>query len=422
LHGRHRKEGESLRYLRDDIWRLVLLAYPHGSAMLHQGLAVHCFVQALGEPKLMHYLGLLSPKTLFEAYDIACRDLDWRSACSSTPKEVPVGGAPTHVKKAADRRRILICFKCRQEGHVARLCSRRSRKTSHQQVTRTSILVKKRPLVCWRCQTPGHISRLCLAPSPVVRCPTEVPMVTGVPAQECSPIVPGGEDVDSVHEGSVVSVDISCQTESPVSFDFCIQTMQESPCLSDMGVQVLLVSPVSQEVSIQATVDCPLSVDTCVQTEPAGSEDVAGIKEPDGIPVDCIVSSESSPAATGEETVDVAQDALVDVGGPAHDLGPGSQVPTVVSVQNTGPQKTKKKKKKKKQVKVVDQDPFIFSPVPFRRDLLDLIPFGFNGSKESLLTVMEEVQDLPASFGAGLLNIAKESLASSCSCGVYSKV
>jgi len=61
LHGRHRKEGESLRYLRDDIWRLVLLAYPQGSAMLHQGLAVHCFVQALGDVKLMSDTGRWSP-------------------------------------------------------------------------------------------------------------------------------------------------------------------------------------------------------------------------------------------------------------------------------------------------------------------------------------------------------------------------
>ncbi len=85
LERRKRKRGEALHVLRDDICELVDMAYPSASAERRHAVCVERFIRALDNPKVVHKLLELDPKTLDEAFRAAkLEEATWHAACSIT--------------------------------------------------------------------------------------------------------------------------------------------------------------------------------------------------------------------------------------------------------------------------------------------------------------------------------------------------
>ena len=118
----------SLRSLCDSVWKNVSLSHPDVSTKVRQSLAVKQFIGSLASSKLRRDLGLLSPRTLDEAYNAACRESDWRSACTFAHAEGKKS-SPS-MKKSIQ----LVCYKCRVAGHIARNCPKIGRASCRERV------------------------------------------------------------------------------------------------------------------------------------------------------------------------------------------------------------------------------------------------------------------------------------------------
>lgn len=202
-----RSHDVSLRELRDTIWESV--QYPGMSMELRQDLAVGDFLQALDNSKLSRDLGLLSPRTLDEAYEVACKESDWRSSCTFSHSD-RMEITPSRKGSGAP----LICYRCRVAGHVARNCPKKRKNR-----------LRTKAIVCWRCHCPGHIARNCMEPAPFQRHPSS----ESSGRHNSSPVKESPFDLEQFAKVYLTP------TVAPVKVDVGVQT---SPDLASVSTQV----------------------------------------------------------------------------------------------------------------------------------------------------------------------------------------
>ena len=208
LDRRKRRKGEPLHKVRDDIVELVGYAYPDADQATQQSLGVEKFIRSLDNPKVIHHLLELNPKTVKEAYEAAClEESTWHTACSIS-QGVPtrsvtvedgddwrgeirqlttamssLQAAVTEKSSPNDRldnaeERDGACWHCKEMGHWASKCPKK-RRGGHSGRGRGgggrsggrgrhghSGRGRSQP-VCYRCQEEGHQAKDCLAPAPV---------------------------------------------------------------------------------------------------------------------------------------------------------------------------------------------------------------------------------------------------------------
>ena len=190
---RHRRHGESLSVLHQDIRRLIALAHPTLPQEAREAIACDCFIDALDDPDFALKVRERAPASLDEALRVSLRLEAWaKDAQRKSAKEEPkprhqVRGAGGNDKESRLEERVdnlnkrfdelMRSTQSQAEIHPPPKSqlpdkdsgfydsTRPRQKESAPRATWPNRTFSQRPpIVCWNCNQPGHIRRNCDAP------------------------------------------------------------------------------------------------------------------------------------------------------------------------------------------------------------------------------------------------------------------
>jgi hypothetical protein len=195
LERRKRRKNEPLHALRDDICELVEVAYPEDSWQRKESICVERFIRALDNPKIVHKLLELGPRSLDEAFRAAkLEESTWHAACAilqgvktdasqrSVQAEPDLSPAPEQTEPdggSHDSFDDMMAEIRKLNAKVSDLSVKVD--TSEERAASTprgyfagrggrgrgSWRGRPGPRLCFRCQEPGHFAKECPAPAPV---------------------------------------------------------------------------------------------------------------------------------------------------------------------------------------------------------------------------------------------------------------